>query len=116
MTSLLFILILLSSLWIAYGFLSTYKIKEPKYKTLLQSTPFEIRSYDSYVIASVDVQGSYQDAGRKGFRLIANYIFGQNQNQTNITMTACCSKEKRHFKYPLFCNARAVYTYQSTST
>lgn len=82
------ILVILGILWLAYGYLSVRNIEEPKYQTLHSSDPFEIRTYDPYITASVEVSGEYKKAANQGFRLIANYIFGNNQSQASIAMTA----------------------------
>lgn len=70
-------------------------IEEPSYQVLKQSEPFELRQYESQLIAEVTVQGSLSEASNKGFRLVADYIFGNNQvsqassNQSEkIAMTA----------------------------
>lgn len=81
-------LIILGIIWIAYGYLSVRNIEEPKYRILRSSAPFEIRAYDPYMTASVEVSGEYKKAASKGFRLIADYIFGNNRSQTSIAMTA----------------------------
>lgn len=70
-------------------------IEEPSYQVLKQSEHFELRQYESQLIAEVTVQGSLSEASNKGFRLVADYIFGNNQvsqassNQSEkIAMTA----------------------------
>ncbi len=70
-------------------------IEEPSYQVLKQSESFELRQYESQLIAEVTVQGSLSEASNKGFRLVADYIFGNNQvsqassNQSEkIAMTA----------------------------
>jgi hypothetical protein len=54
-------------------------IEEPSYQVLKQSESFELRQYESQLIAEVSVQGSLSEASNKGFRLVADYIFGNNQ-------------------------------------
>lgn len=70
-------------------------IEEPSYQVLKQSEHFELRQYESQLIAEVTVQGSLSEASNKGFRVVADYIFGNNQvsqassNQSEkIAMTA----------------------------
>jgi hypothetical protein len=48
---------------------------------------FEIRKYDDYILAQVDVEAHYQDAMRIGFSILANYIFGANYKKSKIPMT-----------------------------
>ncbi|QWE21141.1 heme-binding protein [Polynucleobacter sp. AP-Kolm-20A-A1] len=62
--------------------------EEPKYSILEKEPPFEIRSYAPVIVAEVQVDGDLDEASSQGFRLIAAYIFGQNQVNRKIAMTA----------------------------
>ena len=62
--------------------------EEPKYTVLEKEPPFEIRSYAPMIVAEVEVNGDLDQASSQGFRLIAAYIFGQNQVSEKIAMTA----------------------------
>lgn len=62
--------------------------EEPKYSIIEKEPPFEIRSYAPVIVAEVQVEGDLDDASSQGFRLIAAYIFGQNQVNQKIAMTA----------------------------
>ncbi len=48
----------------------------------------EIRRYASRLAAEVTVAGDEEAARSAGFRTLANYIFGENREQTDISMTA----------------------------
>jgi hypothetical protein len=63
-------------------------IEEPKYEILKKSESLEIRSYSPYLVAEVDVKGEHRDAMNKGFRILAGYIFGGNNGDNSIPMTA----------------------------
>ena len=63
-------------------------IETPKYRTVIKKGKFEIRDYDPMIIAITSVNSNYSDAASTGFRRIANYIFGGNNKQMNIAMTA----------------------------
>ena len=52
--------------------------EEPSYRVVVQSEPFEIRQYSPLIVAQVEVPGDLSEASSAGFRLIANYIFGNN--------------------------------------
>jgi hypothetical protein len=52
--------------------------EEPSYRVMTQSEPFEIREYPPLIVAQVEVPGDLSEASSAGFRLIANYIFGNN--------------------------------------
>ena len=69
------------------------KLEMPKYEVIKSNGPLELRTYKSYLIAQVEVSGSFDDAGSKGFRLLAKYIFGGNQSNTSISMTAPVSMQ-----------------------
>ncbi len=74
-------------------------IEEPKYSIIETSDQFELRAYDSKIVAETFVSGSSYDASRTGFKRIANYIFGNNtsQNGSNekISMTAPVTIEQK---------------------
>ncbi|QWE15652.1 heme-binding protein [Polynucleobacter sp. AP-Sving-400A-A2] len=61
--------------------------EEPKYTLLEKSEPFELRAYAPQLIAEVKVEGDLDQASGQGFRLIAAFIFGQNQVSEKIAMT-----------------------------
>ena len=67
-------------------------IEEPHYKTVLKNGAFELRHYEPIVIAEVTVSGDLKEASTKGFRLLADFIFGNNISengiQEKIAMTA----------------------------
>ena len=56
--------------------------KEPKYELIEKSGEFELRQYQPMLIAEVLVDGDMDQVSGKGFRLIANYIFGNNITKT----------------------------------
>lgn len=68
-------------------------IEEPQFEVLMTDKPFEVRKYAPVMVAETLVEGDMDDASSKGFRLIANCIFGNNQmpnavNSGKIAMTA----------------------------
>jgi len=82
-------------------FISTLSmaIEEPKYVSSDVEAPFEIRQYESILIAEVMVEGTRDEASNKGFRLIADFIFGNNEGaqkeSQKIAMTAPVTVEPR---------------------
>lgn len=48
----------------------------------------EIREYSTFTLASVTVESDMKSAGNQGFRMLADYIFGNNQADEKIAMTA----------------------------
>ena len=68
-------------------------IEEPKYKILGQEAGFELRQYAPFIVAETWVDGDMDAASSKGFRIIADYIFGNNKapqstQSSKIAMTA----------------------------
>lgn len=62
-------------------------VEKPDYKVIQTEQNIEIRQYEPMIIAEVEVDGKREDAIRDGFRLIADYIFGNNTVQRDIAMT-----------------------------
>ena len=63
-------------------------IETPDYNLLDSEGKFELREYDSFIVAKTTVHNDYKEATVAGFRKIANYIFGGNQRKLSIAMTA----------------------------
>ena len=63
--------------------------EQPTYTVLKKDGDFELREYDPYIIAEVEVKNkNNDDATSEGFRILADYIFGNNTTQTEIAMTS----------------------------
>ena len=63
-------------------------VEKPDYKVIQSEQNIEIGQYEPMIIAEVEVDGKREDAIRDGFRLLADYIFGNNTVQQVISMTA----------------------------
>ena len=94
-------------------------LEEPKYSVLKEYENFEIRNYDSYLVAEVDIEGSYNKTGNEAFRILAGYIFGDNQSSTKMNMTAPVeseaiqTSERMNMTAPVFSNKNVNgYTYR----
>ena len=73
-------------------------IEEPKYDVIQTDGSFEIRKYAPILVAETFVDGDMDEASSKGFRLIADFIFGNNQvadsnTSSKIVMTAPVTAE-----------------------
>ncbi|MDH3726158.1 MAG: heme-binding protein [Myxococcales bacterium] len=66
----------------------------PKYRVVEAFGEIEIREYAPYLVAETTVDGDLESAGNRGFRILAKYIFGDNQGQRKIAMTAPVNQEK----------------------
>ena len=78
-------------------------IEEPKYEVLTADAQFEVRHYAPILIAETIVEGDMDAASSKGFRLIADFIFGNNQQadsdkKAKIAMTAPVTVEPQSSK------------------
>lgn len=92
---LLIILGVLLIIWFLYSWLSVRGIEEPKYDVIKTADEYEIREYASYIIAETTISGaqSRDEAVRKGFPIVAGYIFGGNTSKDKIAMTAPVNTE-----------------------
>ena len=62
--------------------------EQPKYSVEISEPPCEVRTYAPTIVAAVHVSGTREEAVGAGFRILAGYIFGGNQTQGKIAMTA----------------------------
>ena len=81
------IIILLLSVNFIWGRSNTL-LETPKYKLIKKLKSFEIREYETMIIARTLVSSGYREAASMGFRRVANYIFGDNDKDMKIAMTA----------------------------
>jgi hypothetical protein len=63
-------------------------VEQPKYQVVESSGNIEIRDYAPQIVAEAEVAGDRRDAIGKGFRIIADYIFGNNTTAQKLPMTA----------------------------
>jgi hypothetical protein len=67
-----------SLLFINNFFNTTMATEEPEFKIILEEGNFQVREYDPKIIAQVEVEGDFDEASSRGFKLLADYIFGNN--------------------------------------
>jgi hypothetical protein len=82
----LFILIIIALTGI-YA-MTNAKTETQKYEVIFSKDNFEIRFYQEAVLATVQMNGSYDNARNSGFGVLAGYIFGGNTESTKIAMTS----------------------------
>ncbi|MBP2045378.1 SOUL family heme-binding protein [Methanobacterium aggregans] len=68
-------------------------VESPEFSVESKDGKFEIRNYDPYILAQVDVEGDFDDSIGRGFSILAKYIFGANRKRSKISMTAPVSEE-----------------------
>ncbi len=64
------------------------KYEMPRYSVLMQDSAFELRAYEPALMAEVTVKSSQSGALRKGFQILAGYIFGGNTSAESVAMTS----------------------------
>ncbi len=83
---LLLILIAIAFLWSAFSYYFERSIEVSKYSLLGQKNNYEIRQYPAYLAAQTEIMGNYNQASNQGFRILADYIFGNNLKKANLGM------------------------------
>lgn len=63
-------------------------VEEAPYKLVQKDGNFEIREYDSLIVAQTEVSASFKQAGNTAFRKLFDYISGANSADQEIAMTA----------------------------
>lgn len=66
----------------------SHAIEEPAYEVQRRIGDVELRQYAPYVVAEVTVEGPADEAGNTAFPILAGYIFGKNQGERKLEMTA----------------------------
>ena len=69
-------------------------IEEPKYTISSKGDLYEIRDYESTLVAETAIEAKFDEAGNRAFRILADYIFGNNTSKAKIEMTAPVAQVK----------------------
>ena len=80
-------LVIVILLWSLIGYTGS-NVEQAKYEVVSNINKIEIREYAEHIVATTSVNGTRQEALSKGFRIIANYIFGGNESSNTISMTS----------------------------
>ena len=73
-------------------------IEEPEFTIESKFDHFEIRTYRPTLVAETSIDAEFDEAGNKAFRILADYIFGNNRAKTRIEMTAPVIQQPRSEK------------------
>lgn len=62
--------------------------EQQPYEVIEQFDGFELRRYPPHLVAEVELDGSFEDAGNGAFRRLFGYITRQNEARRSVAMTA----------------------------
>ena len=68
---------------------------QPSYQVLNDYGNIQIRHYPDLLIAETEIVADYKNASTQGFQRLAGYIFGNNQKQQTLAMTAPVIQEQQ---------------------
>jgi len=68
-------------------------VEQPDYKLITSDENVEIRDYSPMILAEVEVSGERKQAIGEGFKILADYIFGNNTSNIKMEMTAPVTNE-----------------------
>lgn len=91
LTIVIIVVIIIGAL--TWGIISS-NVEQAKYEVIETHENIEIREYAPVIVAEVLVIGNREESMNKGFRIIADYIFGNNFSTKNIPMTAPVIQQK----------------------
>ena len=83
------LLIIIPTITQLYTIMASNKTENQPYEVVRKEKDFEIRFYPQATMATVmTMASSYKEVASPGFRKLAGYIFGGNQQGMSIAMTA----------------------------
>lgn len=74
--------------WAGYTWAYEGHLGQPEYTVTERHSRVEFRRYEPFIIASTQPPRDGEDGLRSGFRVLAGYIFGGNQQSERLAMTA----------------------------
>jgi hypothetical protein len=63
------------------------RYEEPEYVVVADRDGYEIRRYESYLVAETTVRGGFESTGNVAFQRLAGFIFGRNSQSEKMNMT-----------------------------
>ena len=85
-------LVLLSAFTLSGPIMSD--VEQAKFEVIQKDGDFEIRNYAPSIAAEVEVNGERKEAISAGFKMIADFIFGNNKSNDKVAMTAPVIQEQ----------------------
>ena len=80
--------IVLAAFFFAGFAMTASATEEPEFETVASDGRIEVRQYEPIIVAETEVSGDMRAASGSGFRVLADYIFGNNTARSEIAMTA----------------------------
>jgi hypothetical protein len=82
-----------STIFLALGLLAlavapVLAIEEPRFEVVKRFEDFELRRYEPFVIAEVEIRDGFEEAGDRAFSTLFDYISGANSGAASMDMTA----------------------------
>jgi hypothetical protein len=103
------IIVLISTLAMAFVKKSVDETETHEYEVIETFDGFEIRKYAPALYSSVQYStSSYKQISGQGFRTLAGYIFGGNENQEQIAMTSPVTMELKDTSKMMFMVPKGV--------
>lgn len=68
--------------------------EQQPYDVLRRLPDFEVRRYPTHLVAEVEVDSSFTDAGNQAFGVLVGYISGRNSTRGKVAMTAPVVQEQ----------------------
>ncbi|MBQ0895929.1 heme-binding protein [Micromonospora sp. U56] len=62
--------------------------EQQPYRVVAKHPGFELRRYPAHLVAEMQVDGGFVEAGNEAFRPLAAYLSGANRSQRKVSMTA----------------------------
>ena len=59
-------------------------VEERPFTIEAKAEEYEIRKYGSNLVAETTIAASFREAGKRGFRILADYLFGNNRSMTKL--------------------------------
>ena len=85
-------------------------IEEPAHTVIEREEPFEVRDYQSHVVAETFVDGLFSAVGNEGFQRLFRYISGDNRAAEKITMTAPVEQQRSGARWRIAFVLPSAYT------
>lgn len=63
------------------------RYEQPEYTVVASRDGYEIRNYESYLVAETTVEGNFETSGNAAFGRLAGFIFGRNSANEKMNMT-----------------------------